>query len=88
MRILICDRNLRALSPRKANGMGHAGNPHLPLEAVRVFEAAAELGVTQSAVSQRVKGLEASLGVAPFDRSPHGLRLLEAGEWLQAEVSA
>ena len=82
-------RDVPRLSPSAANASGHPGSPHVPLEAVRVFEAAArhlgfsaaaaELGVTQSAVSQRVKGLEASLGVALFERLPQGLKLTEAG---------
>jgi len=60
------------------------------LNTLRAFEAAArhlsfktgasELGVTPGAVSQQVKKLEASLGVALFQRLPHGLLLTEAGE--------
>ena len=60
------------------------------LNTLRAFEAAArhlsfktgasELGVTPGAVSQQVKKLEASLGVALFRRLPHGLLLTEAGE--------
>jgi LysR family glycine cleavage system transcriptional activator len=70
--------------------------PQIPLEAIRVFEAAArhlgfsaaaeELGVTQSAVSQRVKGLEATLGVSLFQRLPQGLRLTEAGQTYLLDV--
>jgi LysR family glycine cleavage system transcriptional activator len=66
------------------------------LASLRTFEAAArhlgfsaaaeELGVTQSAVSQRVKGLEASLGVALFERLPQGLRLTEAGRSFLLDV--
>lgn len=60
------------------------------LNTLRAFEAAArhlsfktassELGVTPGAVSQQVKKLEASLGIALFRRLPHGLLLTEAGE--------
>jgi len=60
------------------------------LNTLRAFEAAArhlsfkmaasELGVTAGAVSQQVKKLEASLGVALFRRLPHGLLLTVEGE--------
>ncbi|WP_170337026.1 LysR substrate-binding domain-containing protein [Ruegeria arenilitoris] len=60
-----------------------------PLNAIRAFEASArhlnfrlaaeELGVTQGAVAQQVRGLEARLGQQLFDRLPRGLRLTEAG---------
>ena len=60
-----------------------------PLNSIRAFEAsarhlnfrlaAAELGVTQGAVAQHVRGLEARLGQALFERLPRGLRLTEAG---------
>ena len=60
------------------------------LNTLRAFEAAArhlsfkmaacELGVTAGAVSQQVKKLEGSLGVALFRRLPQGLLLTEAGE--------
>ena len=62
---------------------------HLPLNALRAFEgaarhlsftlAAAELNVTQAAVSQQVRGLEARLGVALFRRLPRGLALTDEG---------
>ena len=61
-----------------------------PLNTLRAFEAAArhlsfktaanELGVTPGAISQKVKKLEASLGVPLFRRLPHGLLLTEEGE--------
>jgi LysR family transcriptional regulator, regulator of gene expression of beta-lactamase len=64
----------------------------LPLNALRAFEAAArhesftraaaELHVTQAAVSHQVKMLEARVGTALFHRLPHGLRLTEEGHWL------
>ncbi|MDF0732724.1 LysR substrate-binding domain-containing protein [Pseudomonas entomophila] len=60
-----------------------------PLNGLRVFEvvarhlnfrlAADELGVTQAAVAQQVRGLEANLGVKLFERLPRGLRLTDAG---------
>lgn len=60
------------------------------LNTLRAFESAArhlsfktaasELGVTAGAVSQQVKKLEASLGVALFRRLPQGLLLTAEGE--------
>ncbi len=60
------------------------------LNSLRAFEAgarnlsfktaASELGVTAGAVSQQVKKLEASLGVALFRRLPQGLLLTPEGE--------
>ena len=60
------------------------------LNTLRAFEAAArhlsfkvaasELGVTSGAVSQQVKKLEGSLGVALFRRLPRGLLLTDEGE--------
>ncbi|SDU93223.1 LysR family transcriptional regulator [Pseudomonas mucidolens] len=65
---------------------------HLPLNALRAFEASArhlsftraaiELCVTQAAVSHQVKGLEAQLNVTLFKRLPRGLRLTSEGESL------
>lgn len=67
------------------------------LNALRAFEAAArhlsfktaasELGVTPGAVSQQVKKLEASLGVALFRRLPHGLLLTSRGEAYLPKIS-
>lgn len=64
--------------------------PLPPLNWLRAFEAAArlmsfthagrELGVTQSAISQNVRLLEARLGQPLFVRKPHGLDLTEAGK--------
>ncbi|ELI5858962.1 TPA: LysR family transcriptional regulator AmpR, partial [Pseudomonas aeruginosa] len=66
--------------------------PHLPLNALRAFEASArhlsftraaiELCVTQAAVSHQVKSLEERLGVALFKRLPRGLMLTHEGESL------
>lgn len=67
-----------------------------PLNALRAFEASArhlnfrlaaeELGVTQGAVAQQVRGLEARLGHALFERLPRGLRLTDAGRRLQSPL--
>ena len=72
---------------------------HLPpLDALRAFEAAArqlsftraaaELCVTQSAVSKQVIALEAALGSRLFERKPRALLLTGAGERLQRAVEA
>ncbi len=64
-----------------------------PLEWVRVFEAAArsgnftaaatETGLTQAAISQRIRNLESHLGVRLFNRLPRGVSLTVEGEaWL------
>lgn len=63
-----------------------------PLAAVRIFEcaarllsftkAAAELGMTQAAVSYQIKVLEERLGTPLFLRRPRALALTEAGQWL------
>ncbi|ESW63040.1 MULTISPECIES: transcriptional regulator GcvA [unclassified Mesorhizobium] len=60
-----------------------------PLNALRAFEAAArhlnfriaaqELNVTQGAVAQHIRGLEADLGAKLFDRLPRGLALTDEG---------
>jgi len=65
---------------------------HLPLNALRAFESSArhlsftlaadELNVTQAAVSQQVRGLEARLGVTLFRRLPRGLALSDEGHAL------
>lgn len=66
--------------------------PHLPLTALRAFEASArhlsftraaiELCVTQAAVSHQVKSLESHLNVVLFERLPRGLMLTQEGEML------
>jgi DNA-binding transcriptional LysR family regulator len=68
-----------------------------PLSALRVFEAAgrcsgfaaaaAELGVTPSAVSHGVRTLEDALGLPLFHRDRRGMRLTPAGETLLREAS-
>lgn len=70
-------------------GNGVAG---LPLASLRIFDAAArhlnmgraaaELGITQGAVSRQIKALEERLREPLFRRGPRGLRLTEAGDLL------
>lgn len=65
---------------------------NLPLNALRAFEVAArhlsftlaaqELNVTQAAVSQQVKNLEARLNMTLFRRLPRGLVLTDEGQAL------
>ena len=67
------------------------------LTALTAFEAAArresftsaadELGVTQAAVSRRIKALEAEVGRMLFDRAQRRVRLTEAGRTLFAAVT-
>lgn len=62
---------------------------HLPLNALRVFDAAArhlsftraadELAVTPAAVGQQIRALEDVLGVVLFRRTPKGLELTPEG---------
>lgn len=66
------------------------------LNALRVFEVvsrhasfrlgAEELGVTQAAVAQQIRGLEASLGIKLFERLPRGLALTDAGRTYVASI--
>ncbi|MEO0624857.1 MAG: LysR substrate-binding domain-containing protein [Pseudomonadota bacterium] len=70
----------------------------LPLEVFRVFEAAArhgnfsaaarELGVTQAAVSRRIRGLEDQLGAALFERRGRHVALTPAGRQLHERTRA
>lgn len=73
--------------------------PHdLPLNALRAFEAAArlggfaaaaaELGVTPGAVTAQVKGLEAALGAALFQRGAKGVVLTPLGARVLPEMMA
>lgn len=62
---------------------------HLALQAftqtassLNITKAAAKLGLTQSALSQRIASLEADLEVTLFVREARGLKLTEAGERL------
>ncbi|MBT8154163.1 LysR family transcriptional regulator [Epibacterium ulvae] len=69
-----------------------------PLNGLRAFDAAGrrlsfraaadELGVTQGAVAQHVRHLEAELGVTLFDRVPKGLALTSAGRSYHQQVAA
>lgn len=69
-----------------------------PLSALRLFEAAgrcgsyvaaaAEQGVTPSAISHAIRTLEDSIGEALFRRGPGGPSLTAAGRELQAEATA
>ncbi|MBA1204600.1 LysR family transcriptional regulator [Pseudomonas capeferrum] len=66
------------------------------LNALRMFEvvarhlnfrlAAEELGVTQAAVAQQIRGLEASLEVRLFERLPRGLGMTDAGRAYSGSV--
>lgn len=49
--------------------------------------AAAELGVTPGAISQRIARTEAQLGQPVFDRSGHGLRLTDLGRDIAARLT-
>ena len=70
---------------------------HLPLNALRAFEASArhlsftraglELSVTQAAVSQQVRTLEARLGTQLFKRLPRGLELTDEAHVLMPVLS-
>lgn len=68
-----------------------------PLDSLLFFEAvarhgsftraAAELCLTQSAVSKQIKVLESSLGLALFERQPRGITLTRAGMALFGELT-
>src|SRR6266481_5426228 len=55
--------------------------------AFRVSSAAAELGMSTSALSNAVAGMEASLGVRLFHRTTRSVSLTEAGEQFVARVA-
>ncbi|WP_112321252.1 LysR substrate-binding domain-containing protein [Oceanibium sediminis] len=69
-----------------------------PLNALRVFDVAGrhlnfrataeELGVTQGAVAQQVRALEAHLGLPLFERLPKGLAFTASGRGYHARVAA
>jgi len=75
----------------------HRPTDHLPLNALRVFEAVAahlsftaaarELGVTTAAVSAQIKSLEADLGVPLFRRHTRAVALTQEGAELLPGVS-
>ncbi|MBB3609567.1 transcriptional regulator GcvA [Rhizobium sp. BK602] len=67
-----------------------------PLNGLRVFEVVArhlnfrlageELGVTQGAVAQQIRGLETELGLKLFERHPRTLALTDAGRSYVANI--
>jgi DNA-binding transcriptional LysR family regulator len=69
---------------------------HLPLTALRAFEAvtrtgsfrsaADDLGLTPSAVSHSIRGLERDLGAVLFEREGRSIRLTPEGETLMRHV--
>ncbi len=71
-------------------------NPHLPLSALRAFEAASRTGsfraaaddlrLTPSAVSHAIRGLERDLGALLFEREGRAIRLTPEGETLMRHV--
>ena len=79
------------------NHASHAGFGGLPLAALRAFEAAArhgsfqagaaEIGLTPSAVSHHVRGLEGALGVPLFRRLHRGVALTPTGAGLAASLA-
>ncbi|KRR17827.1 LysR family transcriptional regulator [Bradyrhizobium retamae] len=68
-----------------------------PLNPLHVFDvaarhlnftsAAAELRVTQPAISRQINTLESFLGVRLFERDKHGLRLTSEGEEFQRQIA-
>lgn len=97
----ICS-SLRVLANKSLDGAYKAGlcgpmRSIPPLAAVRVFEAAArhgnftraaaELGMTQAAVSYQIKLLEERLGASLFARGGRGLALTDAGRRLAPQVT-
>jgi LysR family transcriptional regulator, glycine cleavage system transcriptional activator len=76
--------------------MNLSSNRLPPLNALRAFEAAArhlnfrvaaeELGVTQGAVAQHVRGLEMGLGIKLFERLPRSLALTTSGRSYAAQL--
>src|SRR5438067_13141530 len=77
--------------------MGATMRPHLPLNALRAFEASArhlrftraglERFVSQAAISHQIKGLEERLGVMLFRRLPRGPALTDEGAALVPVLS-
>lgn len=79
------------------NGVEVSARARLPLNALRVFDAAAALGsftlaaealsITPGAVSRQIKALEAELGVRLFDRFNRAVRLTDPGVRLAEGVA-
>ncbi len=88
-------RSVESLWPRERGKLAHVPQVfHAP--SLRFFEAAArwgfkqaasELHVTQGAVSQQIKHLEASLGCKLFYRLPRQMDLTEEGQRFAAAVA-
>lgn len=55
-------------------------------EVLNLRVASERLNVTVSAISHRIQGLEAELGVKLFDRSPQGLKLTQEGKAFRARL--
>ncbi|MGA0532576.1 LysR family transcriptional regulator [Hansschlegelia sp. KR7-227] len=60
----------------------------IAVDAGSFTRAGALLGLSQSAVSRQIAGLEASLKIPLFHRGAHGLALTEAGEIFHAAVTS
>src|SRR6187431_800384 len=58
---------------------------HLVAEHHSFTKAAEIAGLTQSAVTRQMQGIEESLGVALFERTTRSVQLTPAGRMLQAE---
>src|SRR5918993_744212 len=54
---------------------------------LNMVRAAADLGLTQGAISRQIKALEGRLGEPLFRRGPRGLTLTEAGDLLSDYVA-
>ena len=86
------------MHPENAKGSEAVHGDLPPLELLRSFEAAArrlsftlaaaELHLTQSAVSRQIQQLEASLGVLLFERRHRALALTEAGSVMQRAAAS
>jgi LysR family transcriptional activator of nhaA len=61
---------------------------HRVADAGSIARAAEALGVTQPTVSEQIKQLERTLGVALFQRVPGGLRLTDSGQRTYAHTTA
>lgn len=57
-------------------------------ERLHFGEAADEMGISQSALSPQISGLEKALGVSLFDRTTRRVRLTSAGEVYREKSSA